>query len=171
MVDQSPQDLNQAKTEKNSDQFQLVLSEYDSRIDNAYKLAIKMRLPEDLDIPETEEWKFGLESIPIEKRDARLKQLNLKLLEYEERLQKSWEKQSAGDLDTNNSSDRYKRDVLRLVLKHGQVSPRLIVRTYQPDPDNKDALENMANAFGVIQNYIKTGGEGNKGGSGLPTIQ
>ena len=108
-----------------------------------------------------------LKDIPEAEKAARIASLEKKLGEYTDRLRTEWELEITAFelLDTDN---RLKRDVLRILLKKGEVNTYSISKALVHFGSYwyGDAFNN---ACSVIGDYVKTGGKIVTGGTGLPT--
>lgn len=117
-----------------------ILSFYDSRLDQAYREKLKNS--------QAEKRIFSLDEIPPEVKGERLEQLKRRLGE------------STGELITQfdglNSSARYERDVLRLLLSRGTVNPWALYRAYE-ETHGYACYEGLRNTCNLVRGYISEG--------------
>jgi len=118
---------------------------------------------------------IALDSMPEEVKEERLIQLKKKLEEYNTRIMETWENPYQPFWE-RSEDDRYRRDILRLVLERGIVNIQALSKALaelEKENSISDGPEHWSftNACGVIKDYITTGGEGVTGGTGLPELK
>ncbi len=144
--------------EKMGGEFEVSLSRYDQRLGQVYKKALERSREEEAMV-------FGLVEIPTGFREERLDNLKGKLDEYTDRLRTQWGDNRYLPFELLSTDGRYKRDILGIVLKEGSVNTWALSRAYEEMGNiNGNRFEN---ACGVIHEYIKSGGVGLVGGTGL----
>ena len=150
------------ETSESGKNFEAAKKWRDNRLDTAYDEALK-------DSETTEAMKsliIKLTAIPEGERKPRLKKLKSKLEEYTARLKGEWEDSEYFPFDSLNPSTRYKRDILRLVLKMGTLNTWALLIAIG-ETDYSIDLPRFGNACDVIEDYITTGGKKLRGGTGL----
>ncbi len=153
------------RNEGNQGLFTKLLREYDYRIDFTYHntlnniVAGKLNpdLPTYLNIP------IYKDEIPENVRIERFTQLRAKLIEYNQRwqdkfiLEKGKPQNQQRTFEQVFENTRYRRDLLRFILKDGLVNPRALVTSYTQNGTNFN-LENVINDCIIIKDYLLTGG-------------
>lgn len=121
--------------------FEKLLSFNDKRMDNAYENALKSCQKPEARI-------LSLDEISPEVQAVRLEQLKRKLDERTDRLRTQY----AG----LNSSERYQRDVLRLLLTKGTVNTWALYKALE-EMQGHVYDEGLKNTCGLVHRYIMEG--------------
>jgi len=111
---------------------------------------------------------ISLETVPPEDREKREEQLQLKIDEYGRRIKRKVIDQGPRINPNSVLHTLYKRDALMLILRFDSLNTYAYGRAlenYFGGPIGKREFES---ACGVAGDYVKTGGENVKGGTGLP---
>ncbi|MBI2022838.1 hypothetical protein HYS97_03260 [Candidatus Daviesbacteria bacterium] len=132
--------------------FEEALQAYDSKFDQGYEAALARSKVHSAMV-------IRLDEIPEDARKERVTQLEGKLKEYTNRLAMR-----------SSGSTRYKRDALRTILSRGELDVRAFDKAYR-EIDGEADPDRLSNALGVIYMYLRTGGRGVSGGTGLPKVR
>lgn len=135
---------------------EMIFISYDRRLNLEYTEALR-----ELD-DDAERW-TGLSEVPTAEAKERIARLEVKLKEYSQRVKDKYSINEYEEFSGAFIGGLYKRDILRLVLKEGEVSFEALLKAYGRI-DNEVNYGRLVNAFGVIEDYIRTGGKHVRGG-------